>query len=257
MIDVHAHICDERLLPEADTIVSELAQNNVSAVIDSGFCPVSSEITVKNAEKYDNVYATVGVHPEEYQKASKEAFSRFIDLYNNNKKVVAIGEIGLDYHYPELPKEKQWEVFEEQLQIAGSLNAPVVLHVRDAVGDAYDILKNYFSYLKSGILLHCYSGSKEMVKQFDRFDCYYSFGGAVTFKNATEKPDVIRAVPPERLLLETDCPYMTPVPFRGQTNYPKYIRYAADKIAEILGTTFEKVDLQTTENAKRLFPRLR
>ena len=105
-------------------------------------------------------------------------------------------------------------------------------------------------------MLHCYSGSKEMVKQFDRFDCYYSFGGAVTFKNATEKPDVIRAVPFERLLLETDCPYMAPVPYRGKTNFPKYIGLTATKISEILNMNFEEIDRQTTENAKRLFPRL-
>lgn len=257
MIDVHAHICDEKLLPLADEIVSTMEENGLSAVIDSGFCPVSSKTALNNAKKYDKVYCTLGVHPEEWEKANEEVFSEFKQLFETEKKVVAIGEIGLDYHYPEIPKDKQWEVFERQLALAASLNAPVVLHVRDAVGDAYDILKNHFSYLKGGILLHCYSGSKEMVKQFDKFDCYYSFGGAVTFKNATEKPDVIRAVPLERLLLETDCPYMTPVPFRGQTNFPKYVGLTCKKTAEILGKDFSEVDEITTENAKRLFPRLR
>ena len=257
MIDVHAHICDEKLLPFADEIVSSMKENGLSAIIDSAFCPESSATALKNAKKYDDVYSTVGVHPEEYEKASDEVFAEFAKMYNTEKKVVAVGEIGLDYHYPELPKEKQWNIFEKQLQLAAALNAPVVLHVRDAVGDAYDILRNHFSYLKSGILLHCYSGSKEMVKQFDKFDCYYSFGGAVTFKSATEKPDVIRAVPFDRLLLETDCPYMTPVPYRGQINFPKYVGLTARKIAEILNKDFSEIDEKTTENAKRLFPRLR
>ncbi len=256
MIDVHAHLCDERLLPLADTIVSEMEGDGLSAVIDSGFCPSSSLTALSNAKKYDRVFCTVGVHPEEYEKASEDVFGEFEKLYNAEKKIVAIGEIGLDYHYPELDKTKEREIFERQLELAGALNASVVLHIRDALGDAYDVLNNCKSYLKGGVLLHCYSGSKDMVRQFERFDCYYSFGGAVTFKNATDKPDVIRAVPPERLLTETDCPYMTPVPFRGQTNFPKYVRLSLIKIAEILGKTFEEVDCMTTENAKRLFPRL-
>ena len=256
MIDVHAHLCDENLLPLADKIVSDMESDGLSAIIDSAYCPASGQIALNNARRFEKVFCTLGVHPEEYEKASEEVFRSFAETYTAEKKVVAIGEIGLDYHYPELPKEKQWEVFERQLELAGALNAPVVLHVRDAVGDAYSILRNHENDIKGGALLHCYSGSKEMVKQFDRFNCYYSFGGAVTFKNATEKPDVIRAIDFDRILLETDCPYMTPVPFRGKTNFPAYVRYTCQKIAEILGKTFEEIDAQTTENAKRLFPRL-
>ncbi len=256
MIDVHAHICDEALMPFADKIVSDMVSDGLSAIIDSSYCPHSAEVALSNAKKYDRVFCTLGVHPEEYEKFSEEVLKRFIYLYETEKKVVAIGEIGLDYHYPELPKDKQWEIFERQLEAAGSLNAPVVLHIRDAIGDAYSILRNHENDLKGGVLLHCYSGSKEMVKQFDRFDCYYSFGGAVTFKNATEKPDVVRAVSYDRLLLETDCPYMTPVPYRGKTNFPAYVGLTCKKIAEILDKTFEDVDQTTEQNARRLFPRL-
>ena len=256
MIDVHAHICDDTLLPFAEKIVSEMASDGLSAIIDRSYCPRSAKIALENAKKYARVFCTLGVHPAEYIKYSSEIELEFTRLYRTEKKVVAIGEIGLDYHYPELPKDKQWEVFERQLTLAGSLNAPVVLHVRDAIGDAYSILRNHENDLKGGVLLHCYSGSKEMVKQFDRFDCYYSFGGAVTFKNATEKPDVIRAISYDRILLETDCPYMTPVPFRGKTNFPAYVGLTCKKIAEILDKSFEDVDQTTEQNAKRLFPRL-
>ncbi len=256
MIDVHAHICDDGLLPFADKIAADMTSDGLSAIIDSSYCPRSAGIALGNARKYARVFCTLGVHPEEYDKYSPEIERNFAQLYRSEKKVVAIGEIGLDYHYPELPKDRQWDVFERQLSLAGSLNAPVVLHVRDAIGDAYSILRNHENDLKGGILLHCYSGSKEMVKQFDRFDCYYSFGGAVTFKNATEKPDVIRAISYDRILLETDCPYMTPVPFRGKINFPAYVRLTCKKIAEILDKSFEDVDQTTEQNAKRLFPRL-
>ncbi len=252
MIDVHAHLTDEKIEPSLPGLIADMEKDGLEAVIDTGSCPVTSEKAYKNALCYERVYAAVGIHPEEYEKASERTFARLEEMYLSSEKVVAIGEIGLDYHY-DIPKKEQIDLFERQINIASRLRAPVVLHVRDAYKDAYDILKNNENSLKNGILLHCYGGSKEMVKQFDKFDCYYSFGGVVTFKNATEKPDVVRAVPPGRLLLETDCPYMTPVPYRGTTNYPKYVVYTAQRIAEILGVPFENVCKTTTDNAKRLF----
>ncbi len=256
MIDVHAHLTDEKLIGEVPNVLAQARLKGVKAIVDAGYDVETSLLAVRHAETYPEVFATVGIHPEEYRKASEEGLSALEKAYLTNERVVAIGEIGLDYHYPELDKEEQKKLFVKQIETAIRLHAPMVLHIRDALGDGYDILSAFKEELCGGVLLHCYSGSKEMVKQFDKFGCYYSFGGSITFKNAKDKPDVVRAVPFDRILTETDCPYMTPVPFRGQTNYPHLMTYSLEKMAEYLGKSVEEVDRQTTENAKRLFPRL-
>ncbi|MDE7208275.1 MAG: TatD family hydrolase, partial [Clostridia bacterium] len=170
----------------------------------------------------------------------------------SHKKVLAIGEIGLDYYYDKSERDVQRDVFARQIVLADKVGLPIVLHIRDAYGDAVDILDAHKDKLNHGVLLHCYSGSAEMIKQFNKYDCYYALGGAITFKNA-KKDDVIKSIPENRLLVETDSPYMTPVPYRGQPNEPKYVNLVVDKIAETKGVNREEIEQLTYANTKALF----
>lgn len=255
IIDSHAHLNDERLEPEAKRIVESFKDDNIDCCVIVGASLESSKLALKQAIEL-NQYALIGTHPED----AREVDDKVLDIYRKMAKdehVLGIGEIGLDYHFEDgEPRDIQPEAFEKQLELSIELEMPVVLHVRDAYNDAYNMLKKYDKYLKNGILLHCYSGSSEMVKQFNQFDCYYALGGAITFKNA-KKEDVIKTIPRNRLLLETDCPYMAPTPFRGQTNEPKYINFVAKKIAEVLEIDVKEVENITNENTRRLFKRLK
>lgn len=255
LIDTHAHLNDERLLPEVENIIKDMPKDNLEAIINVGYDLKSSQISVDLANKYNNIYAAVGIHPHDAQKAERSAYDYFSSV-SANKKVVAYGEIGLDFYYDYSPREKQQRVFLEQLELAHSLKLPIIIHLRDAYQLMLDLLKSNKRYLEYGCVLHCYSGSKEMLKEFSKLDIYFSFGGAITFKNAIEKPDVIRQTPLDRLLLETDCPYMTPVPFRGKLNYPKYIDLVAQSVANFTSKTHEEIVQITTKNAKNLFKKL-
>ncbi|MGN0771946.1 MAG: TatD family hydrolase [Christensenellales bacterium] len=254
IIDSHAHVNDAAL----DGVRQQILQESVS--IPMKFCEVgfdydSSLKAVELAEQNANVYAIIGTHPQEAEKLTDWHLEEYRRLSGHNK-VVALGEIGLDYHYPDPPKESQLAAFERQLQLATTLDLPVVLHVRESYKDTFDLLSQYAKDIKRGILLHCYSGSAESVKLFDKLDCYYALGGAVTFKNA-KKEDVIRAIRPDRLLLETDCPYMTPVPYRGTPNRPQYVRLVAQKIAQVLGVSEDSVIESTEKNTRRLFYKIK
>lgn len=250
IIDSHAHVNDSAL----DELRSQILQDTLD--IPMKFCEVgfdcdSSLRAVDLAENNAGVYAIIGTHPQEAEKLTDEHLEIYRRL-STHPKVVALGEIGLDYHYPDPPRESQLVAFERQLRLATTLDLPVVLHVRESYKDSFDLLSQYASKIKRGILLHCYSGSAESVKLFDKLDCYYALGGAITFKNA-KKEEVIKAIRPDRLLLETDCPYMTPVPFRGTPNMPKYVSLVAQKVAEVLGEDVESVIERTSANTKRLF----
>lgn len=252
MIDTHVHLNDERLSPHIDEIVGSMPSDGISALINVGYDIPSSELALKQAENYDGVYCALGVHPHDastYDRAAEE----FLVKASSSPKCVAIGEIGLDYYYDLSPRAVQKDVFVRQLDLAHSLKKPVVIHLRDAYGDMLPLLKENKDKLEYGVLLHCYSGSAEMLKEFCKLGAYFAYGGAITFKNATEKPAVVRATPIDRLLLETDCPYMTPVPYRGQTNYPRYVSLVRDRVAEILSKDVEEIDAITTDNAGRFF----
>jgi len=254
-IDVHAHLNDPRLAPQADAIVSAMAQDNLLAIINTGYDRYSSELGVELASKYPNVYTTLGIHPHDAKDAEASDYGYF-QANASNPKVVAIGEIGLDFYYDHSARAVQAKVFAEQLELADSLGLPVVFHLRDAFAEFERIVTENKHYLNNGGLLHCYSGSKEMAQVFSkRFDFYFSFGGAITFKNA-KKDEIVKAVPKERLLLETDCPYMTPEPYRGRLNYPKYVALVAQKMANMLNLPAQEVARITTTNAKTLFKRL-
>lgn len=216
----------------------------------------SSELAVALANKYDKVYAAVGVHPHDADALDDDACQRLLELANDGK-VVGFGEIGLDYYYDLSEREVQKSAFAKQIELANQANLPVILHVRDAYEDTRKILFDMRNYIQNGLLLHCYSGSSEYVKIFDKLDAYYAFGGAITFKNAKHNLESLAVVPKDRLLLETDCPYMTPVPFRGKANEPKYVALVAKKAADVLGVSVEEIENITTKNAKRLFTRLK
>lgn len=248
MIDTHAHLNDEDLIARASEIIND---DYFDAIIVPGYDYESSQTALALAIKHQKVYATLGCHPHD----SKDFSTKEYDFYLQNakcEKVVGIGEIGLDYHYDNSPRDIQKEVFKKQIDLAYKVSLPVVLHVRDAYKDTLDILTEMKDKLTNGVLLHCYSGSSEMVKEFSKFDAYFAFGGAVTYKNA-KKEDVLKAVSLDRLLLETDCPYMTPVPHRGKLNEPKYIRHTLEHIAKVLEMDEGELDKLTTQNAKRFF----
>ena len=256
LVDTHAHLNDEGLYPRAQEIYDGMADNGLSAIVNVGYDTPSSLCAVELSERYDKFFAVVGIHPHDAKTATEEDYALFEKLVKENDKVLAIGEIGLDFHYDLSPREDQGRVFIEQLRLAHGLKMPVVVHLREAYGVMSRILKENEKYLEYGVLLHCYSGSKELVKEYAKYDFYYSFGGAVTFKNAVDKPDVVRSVPIDRLLLETDCPYMTPVPYRGTPNEPKYINLVADRVAEILQKEKKEVEEITFRNTERFFKRL-
>ncbi len=252
LIDTHVHLNDERLEPFADEIVSSFEKDNLSAVVNVGCDLPSSVLALKQAEKYQKVFCAVGIHPHDALTYDEKAQDFLVEACSH-KKCVAIGEIGLDYYYDLSPRDVQKEVFKKQLYLAYELKKPIIIHLRDAYGDMLPILKENKDKLDYGVLLHCYSGSLELLKEFAKLGIYFAYGGAITFKNATEKPTILRATPLDRLLLETDCPYMTPVPHRGETNYPKYVNLVRDKVAEILEKDKEEIDALTSANAQRFF----
>ncbi|MCL2630196.1 MAG: TatD family hydrolase [Firmicutes bacterium] len=255
LIDTHAHINDSRLLPLAEEISLSLNENNLSAVINVGYDRATSEVALNLANEYGNFYATVGIHPHDSKDLTESDIDFFISVAKN-PKVVAIGETGLDYFYNHSPKEAQKDSFIKHIALANLVKLPLVVHIRDAYEDAFNILNEHKNLLNHGTVLHCYSGSAEMAKRFLTLNdsVYFSFGGAITFKNA-DKESVVKSIPLPRILLETDCPYMSPQPHRGRTNYPKYINFVCEK----MNSWFENADLGqiTTENAKRLFIKLR
>ena len=256
LIDSHCHLTDERLLPERETIVSSMSEDGLCALVTVGYDRESSLGGLAFAEAHAGVWCTLGIHPHDADKLDGETLSSFRTLAGRDK-VVAIGEIGLDYYYDLSPRDVQREAFARQIALADECGLPMCLHVRDAYGDCLALLKENEDKLSHGVLLHCYSGSPEMVKEFSRFDAYFAFGGAITFKNARKNVESLSLVPRDRLLVETDCPYMTPVPYRGRTNYPRYVSLVADKVAEVLYLSREEVEEITTTNTKRLFKKMK
>lgn len=249
IFDVHAHYDDEKFDEDRESFLSSLPQMGVKAVVNASVDIATAKKAIEFSEKYPFMYAAVGIHPENLEGLPENYLRILADLYEKNKKVVAIGEIGLDYYW-DIPKEPQLKVFEEQLKLAMELDAPVVIHDREAHADTMRILKKY---TPKKVLLHCYSGSKEMLKEVMKLGAFISMGGVVTFKNARVPVEVAEAVPVDRLLLETDCPYLAPVPFRGKRNSSEKIAFTAEKIAEIKGMDTQNLIDITTRNAVEFF----
>lgn len=204
------------------------------------------------AKTYENIYATVGVHPHDAITYTDEV-EETLKILAQEKKVVAVGEIGLDYYYDNSPRHIQKEVFKRQLKLANELRKNVVVHSRDASQDTFDILKEAHEKYEFKAVIHCYSQSLEMLKEYLRLGDYISLGGAVTFKNSKIRKEVAKIVPLDRLLLETDCPYMTPVPYRGKRNEPKYVNIVAEYIADLRGISKSDLVKVTDENTKRFY----
>lgn len=249
IFDVHAHYDDEKFDEDREELLSSLPSMGVKAVINASVDLATAKRVVEFTEKYPFMYGAVGVHPENLEGLEADYLNRLGELYENNERIVAIGEIGLDYYW-DIPKEPQQKVFEDQLKLALELNAPVVIHDREAHADTMRILKKY---KPEKVLLHCYSGSAEMLKEVLKLGAFISMGGVVTFKNARVPVEVCEAVPVDRLLLETDCPYLSPVPFRGKRNSSEKIAYTAERIAEIKGMSPQELIDICTNNAIEFF----
>ncbi|HHV83960.1 MULTISPECIES: TatD family hydrolase [Tepidanaerobacter] len=247
-VDIHAHLDDEAFDTDRQEMIKKIEEAGI-IVVNAGSDMASSRFSVKLAEEFDFIYACVGIHPHEAKKVEKDYLTELEELAKS-PKVIAIGEIGLDYYYGSSEKDAQQKVFREQIELAKSLNLPVVVHDRDAHKDTADILKNIKP--ERG-LMHCYSGSLEMAQEFIEMNFYFSFGGVITFKNAKRPKEVAAKLPSDRILLETDCPYMSPEPYRGKRNDPTRIPIIAAQMAALRGVMLEEIERITYSNFNRLF----
>lgn len=247
MFDSHAHYDDRTYDEDREVLLSRMfSEERLSGILTIGCSERSSREAIRLAESHDKIYAAVGFHPDHAERVDIALLEELL----KHPKVVAIGEIGLDYYYEDPGREIQQKAFRMQLELAQKTGYPVIIHDRDAHGDILEIVKEY-----PGVkgVFHSYSGSVEMAKILLDLGWYLSFSGVVTFKNARQAPDVARMVPEDRYLTETDCPYLTPVPFRGKRNDSGKMYYTVEKLAELRGVLFQTVEEQTEANARRLF----
>ena len=254
LIDTHAHLTDPRYEGAAE-IISQMESDGLERIITVGFNEFSSAYAVKLAEENEKIFAAVGVHPSDAVEAGIGYLGAIKDLAQSSK-CVAIGEIGLDYHYPDTDKEVQIRALCEQLDLVKETNLPAVFHVRDAYGDFYEVIKQNRHKLTGGAIMHCFSGSKETALQYLNMGFYISFSGSITFKNS-KAGEIIEALPTDKILIETDCPYLAPTPHRGELNYPKYVLYQAQKIAEVKNMSVDEIIKITAANAYKAFPKLK
>ncbi|MCR4434998.1 MAG: TatD family hydrolase [Clostridiales bacterium] len=251
LFDTHAHYDDERFNTDRKETIQKAHDSGVGYIVNAASDMESAAHSIGLTREFHFIYAAVGIHPHNVGEADDSALAALADLAGD-PKVVAVGEIGLDYYYDHAPREVQRYWFSRQIDLAVSLGLPVAVHDREAHEDTLSIIKKMNARAVGGVL-HCYSGSVEMAKELLDNNFYISVGGPVTFKNAKKLVEVVKFVPGDRLLIETDCPYLTPEPHRGKRNDSSYVRLVAEKIAEIRGTTFEEIAALTLENAKRLF----
>lgn len=246
IIDSHAHYDDSSFDADREDVLRELFSGEICKIVNIGCSVKSSYSSVKLAEEYAGIYAAVGLHPDAADEIDRiEEIRRLC----GNKKVVAVGEIGLDYHYEEHSRDIQKKAFEEQLKLAAELDMPVVIHSRDAWEDTMELLRKY----RPKGVMHCFSGSAETAREIVGMGMYVGFTGVVTFKNAKKALKALEAVPLDRLLVETDCPYMAPEPNRGKRNYSGYLPYTIAAMAAVKGVSPDEMAEITAENAERLF----
>lgn len=246
-VDNHCHIFKE-YYDDIDNVIKEAKDNKVNTIIVSGCSKKDIQEGLELIKKYDNVYLTIGYHPDEVDNVNDDDIKELERIYKENKKVIGIGEIGLDYYWIKDNREKQLELFNKQLELASKLDAPIVIHTREATNDTINELKKF--NLKG--IIHCFSGSKETADIYLKMGYYIGIGGVLTFKNTNLK-DTIKSIPINRITLETDSPYLSPTPHRGEKNYPKYIPLVAKTIADIKDISIEEVGKETTNNTKTLF----
>ena len=248
IFDTHSHYDDMKFNPDREMVLDTLQSQGVSLVVSCGCDIDTTQFNFDLSQKYDYIYFAAGFHPENLDGANLDDL-KIIEKFAKNSKCVAIGEIGLDYHWMNSSKQEQKDFFEVQLELANKLDMPVIVHDREAHGDTLDILKQY----KPKGVLHCFSGSKEMAKEIIKLGMYIGLNGVVTFSNARKSLEVVKEIPLERLVLETDCPYLAPVPMRGKRNDSSYIPYTAEKIAQVLNIDTQELINITNTNGKRLF----
>lgn len=250
IFDTHAHYDDGQFDEDRAELLASMAKNGVGTIVNVSASYASCERVTDMARDYPFLYAAVGVHPDEVGDLDEESFARMKALFTR-EKVVAVGEIGLDYYWDKESHEVQKKWFIRQLELAGELGLPVVIHSREAAADTMEIMKRYAKGLKG--VIHCYSYSREMAKEYVKMGFYIGVGGVVTFKNARKLKETVEEIPLASIVLETDCPYLAPVPYRGKRNHSAYIRYVAEEVARLKGLSCEEVIRQTEKNAKELY----
>ncbi|MBO5323011.1 MAG: TatD family hydrolase [Oscillospiraceae bacterium] len=250
VFDTHAHMNDRAFDVDRDVLMASLPEKGVGLLMNAGCSLESTKECIALAEKYDFAYAAAGSHPDSADEVCDAVLEEYRKLCKLHPKVKAIGEIGLDYHYEDIPRQLQKKAFIAQMELAKELDLPVIVHEREAHQDGLEIVKQFPTV--EGVF-HCYSGSAEMAKQLVDLGWYIGFTGVLTFKNAKKAIEVAQAIPLERIVIETDCPYMSPEPFRGKRNDPSRVVFVADKLAEIRGITPEEARAVTFENGKRLY----
>ena len=255
LIDTHVHLTNEAYKEDRENILNTLKQNGLEKVINVGYDVLSSKEGFLLSQKYDNVYVALGIHPYSVEEFNDD-FVKFIKEVAQNEKVVALGEIGLDYFRGKENSEVQKKVFIEQLKLAYECKLPIIIHVRDAYEDVLNILKENKHLLAYSGVMHCYGGSLEYAKEVLKLGLYLGFDGPITYKNSQTADRVLQHLPKDKVLIETDCPYLTPHPYRGTRNEPKYVSLVAKKMSETFMLSEEECILLTNKNAKTLFKKL-
>lgn len=250
LFDTHAHLDDHAFDADREQLLAALPEQGLALVMNPGCSLASSRSAVALANRFGYIYAAVGSHPDAADEVSEAVLAEYRELCKQNPKVRAIGEIGLDYHYEDIPRAVQLEAFRAQMALARELGLPAIVHEREAHEDGMAVVRDFPDV--TGVF-HCYSGSAEMARQLVDRGWYIGFTGVLTFKNARKALEVAASIPLERIVLETDCPYMSPDPFRGRRNDPGRLYRMAEKLAEIRGLPLEQIHAVTTENGKRLY----
>ena len=250
LFDTHAHMDDRAFDTDREELLQNLPNQGIQLLMNPGCSLDSSRNVDKLTRQYDYIYGAVGSHPDAADEVNEAVLDEYRTLCKLNSKIKAIGEIGLDYHYEDIPRELQLKAFRAQMALARELNLPVIVHEREAHEDGMKVVDE-FPQVKG--VFHCYSGSAEMAKELVKRGWYIGFTGVLTFKNARKAIEAAASIPLERIVLETDCPYMSPEPFRGKRNDPGKLYRMAEKLAQIRGLTVEEIHRITTENGKRLY----
>ena len=250
LFDTHAHMDDRAFDIDREELLADLPNQGICLLMNPGCSLASSRNVDKLTRQYDYIYGAVGSHPDVADEVNEEVLEEYRSLVASNPKIKAIGEIGLDYHYEDIPRELQQKAFRLQMELARELGLPAIVHERDAHEDGMKMVEEF---PKVTGVFHCYSGSAEMAKWLVNRGWYIGFTGVLTFKNARKALEVAASIPMDRIVLETDCPYMSPEPFRGKRNDPGKLYRMAEKLAELRGLTVEEVHAITTENGKRLY----
>jgi len=251
LVDTHAHLDFPRFDKDRKEVIKRAIDGGVKIIVNIGSSMTSSRNSVELSRRYNEIYSVVGIHPHNADSFNLNV-SKKLESLSENKKVVAIGEIGLDFHYDNSPREKQKQAFRAQLRLAKSLDLPVVIHTRDADEETLEILKEENAD-KIGGIMHCFASDKKMAREILDLGFYIAFGGLITFKNLNNLREVVKEVPINKILVETDAPYLTPDPYRGKRNEPLYVKYVAEKISEIKGLSKEEIAKKTTQNAKKVY----